>query len=299
MVRALMRTESPAEPRLRYFTPWLLVLSAVWLAAYLAFFPHPLALAQKQWPLILVGVFGATIGNATAIGGGLAFIPVLMFVYHLDPLSSLKLAFLSQSVGMTSGATGWLRRGEVPLQLLRWTVPTLLAGALIGSSVIQANPRLVKEFFGPICLLAGIFTLATSRRSGGVRDLPAKANWPLAAIALVGGVITAWVAIGEGEIVAAFCMLAFGLEANRALGLGVVLLSINSIFLGALHGFYFGGVPWDYAIFTMLGCLWGGRLGPFLAQWLPGRRMKQVFAVVAIFDGLLIFLQALGLLGRH
>jgi len=53
----------------------------------------------------------------------------------------------------------------------------------------------------------------------------------LCLISLLGGLITGWVAIGEGEIIAAFCMLAYGLDANRAIGLGVVLLSINSILL--------------------------------------------------------------------
>jgi uncharacterized membrane protein YfcA len=106
------------------------------------------------------------------------------------------------------------------------------------------------------------------------------------------------VAIGEGEIIAAFCMLAYHLNANRALGLGVVLLSINSIFLALLHSFVFGGVPWDWAIFTMLGGLWGGRLGPFVAQWFSMRTAKKFFAVIAVLDGLLIFLQATGVLAR-
>ncbi|MGZ8947309.1 MAG: TSUP family transporter, partial [Methylococcaceae bacterium] len=98
-------------------------------------------------------------------------------------------------------------------------------------------------------------------------------------------------AIGEGEIIAAFCMLAYGLDANRAIGLGVVLLSINSILLAFIHSFYFGGVPWDLAAFTMLGVLWGGRLGPFLAQWISMHTTKKVFAFIALLDGLVIILQ--------
>jgi uncharacterized membrane protein YfcA len=135
-------------------------------------------------------------------------------------------------------------------------------------------------------------------RKGGLPDLPPKANFWVALASLVGGIITGWVAIGEGEIVAAFCMLAFHLNANRALGLGVVLLSINSIFLALLHAFVFGGVPWQWAIFTMLGVLWGGRLGPFVAQWFSMRTAKKFFAAIAVLDGCLIFLQAIGVLAR-
>ncbi len=290
---------TPAAPtRLRYFSPWLLVATAVWLAVYCLAFPTPGALAARNWPLVFVGLAGAIIGNVTAIGGGLVFVPVMIFVYALDPVSSLKLAFLSQAVGMTSGATGWLNRGEVPLRLLKWTVPALIVGALVSSFLIRPNPMLVKGLFGPITMIAGLLTLYTLNRPGGLQDIPVRANAAVAAVSFFGGLITGWVAIGEGEIVAAFCMLAYGLNANRALGLGVVLLSINSIFLAMLHALYFGGVPWDMAIFTMLGTLWGGRLGPFVAQWFSLRTAKKIFAVIAVLDGALIVLQATGMLAR-
>ena len=87
-------------------------------------------------------------------------------------------------------------------------------------------------------------------------------------------------------------MLAYGLNANRAIGLGVVLLSINSLLLAFIHSFHFGGVPWELAAFTMLGVLWGGRLGPFLAQWISIRTTKKAFAFIALLDGLVISLQA-------
>lgn len=281
---------------MRYFSPWLVVLTLVWLAVYCAVFPHPLELAARRWPLVFVAVAGALIGNITAIGGGLVFVPVMIFVYALNPVSSLKLAFASQAVGMTSGATGWLRRGEVPRRLLAWTVPPLLLGAMVSSFLIRPNPMLVKGLFGPITIAAGVLTLCTMNRKGGLADLPVRANWPVAGVSFLGGMITGWVAIGEGEIVAAFCMLAYGLHANRALGLGVVLLAINSIFLAGLHALVFKGVPWDMAMFTMLGCLWGGRLGPFFAQWFSLRTAKKIFAVVAVLDGVLIVLQATGVL---
>ena len=275
-----------------YFTPWLFVFTLVWLVAYRLVFPDPMGLAANNWPLIIVGVFGAFIGNVTAIGGGIVFIPVLMFVYNVDPVSALKLAFVTQAVGMTSGASGWLRRGEVPLALLKWTVPALIVGAAISTFLIHPQPMLVKGLFGPIAFIAGLLTLITLDRKGGRMELPANALVPVMLISLVGGMITGWVAIGEGEIIAAFCMLAYGLNANRAIGLGVVLLSINSLLLAVIHSFYFGGVPWELAAFTMLGVLWGGRLGPFLAQWISMRTTKKVFAVIALLDGLVVTLQA-------
>jgi len=72
----------------------------------------------------------------------------------------------------------------------------------------------------------------------------------------------------------------------------VVLLSLNSLLLAFIHTFYYGGVPLELAAFTMLGVLWGGRLGPFLAQWISPRSTKKGFAFIALLDGLIITLQA-------
>jgi uncharacterized protein len=285
--------------RFRYFTPWLLILTALWLGILLTCFRDPATLLARNWPLILVGLTGAVLGNFTSIGGGLVFIPVLMLGYHLNPVSALKLAFVAQSVGMTSGAIGWYRRGAVPGRLLAWTVPGLVIGSVISSFFIRASPMLVKGLFGPICLAAGILILVTDNKKGGLIELPRSGNWPLALISTLGGLVTGWVAIGEGEIVAAFCMLIYGLETNRAIGLGVVLLSMNSILLAGFHCLFFGGIPWEMAIFVMLGVLWGGRLGPFLAQWCPAKSLKRIFAVVAILDGALVFLSAAGILRSH
>jgi uncharacterized protein len=289
---AFLKEVMPGQPSFRYFSPWLLLLSFVWLVFYCGYFNDPLILAQKKWPLVLVGVAGALIGNITAIGGGIVFIPVMVFVYHLDPVQALKLAFVTQAVGMSSGATGWLRRGEVPLSLLKWTVPSLIMGSLIASFLFHPQPMLVKGLFGPVAFLTGLLTLITLNRTGQLFDLPANANWPVCLIALLGGMITGWVAIGEGEIIAAFCMLMYGLNPNRAIGLGVVLLAINSLLLALLHAFYFGGVPWDLAAFTMLGVLWGGRLGPFLGQRIHLKTIKKTFAYIALLDGLIVTMQA-------
>jgi len=112
-------------------------------------------------------------------------------------------------------------------------------------------------------------------------------------VSLIGGMITGWVAIGEGEIIAAFCMLRYGVNANLAIGLGVVLLSLNSILLAALHIGFFGGIPWEMAAFTMLGVLWGGRLGPYMTQMVSIRATKKIFSYIALLDGLVVTLQVL------
>jgi uncharacterized protein len=283
-----------AVPPVRYFGWWLPAMLAAWAGLAAFVLPDPLAAAQANWPLVLVGVAGSLLGNATAVGGGLVFVPVMILVLHLHPVQALQVALVGQCFGMTSGAFGWLARRAVPMSALAVSVPALLVGSTFSTLVVRPNAMLVKGLFGPVSVLIGLLVLYLLDRHPHTHDdIPRRAFLPLAVVATVGGVITGWIAIGEGEIVAAFLMLGYGLAANRGIGLGTVLLSINSIYLASLHAAFIGGIPWEIAMFVGLGCLFGGRLGPFLAQWVRPRRLKVGFAVVAIADGLLMIWQSL------
>jgi uncharacterized protein len=112
-------------------------------------------------------------------------------------------------------------------------------------------------------------TLVLSRRSKTgkrAKDVSAEARWPLFFTAILAGLITGWIAIGEGELVAALLMLAYGVDVASSIGLGVVLLAVNSIYLTFIHQFYVAGIPWEYVAFTGLGAVFGARLAPWLSR---------------------------------
>ncbi|MCB1051868.1 MAG: sulfite exporter TauE/SafE family protein [Acidobacteria bacterium] len=279
------------RPKLRFWSPWLAVFVVGWLVCFFALNADPLGLVRAYWPLIFVGILGGTLGNATAVGGGLVFIPTLMFFYRMEPLRSLQLALASQSFGMTSGAIGWLNRKSVALDALPYALPGLFLGSLCSTLIWRPNAFLIKGLFGPISIAVGLITLFLLNRLGSSDRVPRRALPGLVLVSFLGGLVTGWVAIGEGELVAAFLVLGYGLKPERGIGLGTLLLSANSIFLTLLHQFFVGGIPWSMAAFTILGCVFGGRMGPFITQWMGPKRLKTLFAVIAIGDGLLFVIQ--------
>jgi uncharacterized membrane protein YfcA len=285
------------ERHFRYWSWWLLLFLIVWTAAYFGFASDPVELFKRNWLFIPVGFCGAVLGNISAVGGGIVFIPVIMFLFHLPPVTALKIALASQSWGMTSGAIGWIQKRVVPLRALKLTIPGLLIGSTVSSLVIHPSALLVKSLFGPFSILLGILTLVLSRRAvrpeTAVGEIPANAAVPLFLTAFVGGLITGWIAIGEGEVIAALLMLVYRVNAATCIGLGVVLLSINSIFLTLIHWFLLGGIPWHIAAFTGLGCVFGARLAPYLSRRSNPMVLKTIFAIIAICDGTLFIVQYL------
>ncbi len=280
--------------KLRYASPWLLVFVAAWAATLGLGFAEPVQLVAQHWPLVIVGFFGALVGNATAVGGGLVFIPVMMLIYQFDPVDALKLAIVAQSFGMTSGAIGWLQGGQIPRGLLTRLVPLLLIGCVLGTVIVSPTAVLVKGVFGPVSIGIGVLTLLVRGRSGERSSLAAEAaRWPLWLAALSGGLLTGWVAIGAGEFVGACLMLVYGMQARAAIGVGVVALSVCSLFLLGLHALVLGNIPWDLGMFVGLGCVFGARLGPYVALSVQPRTLKLGFAAVAIGDGTLVLIQFL------
>jgi uncharacterized protein len=285
---------SRIERDFRYWSWWLLLFAALWVAVYVSLAPDPIALFRKNWIFIPLGFCGAILGNISAVGGGIVFIPAIIFLFQLPAVTALKIALASQSWGMTSGAVGWMQKRVVPLRALKLTVPGLLLGSTVSSLVIHPSALLVKLLFGPVSILLGVLTIVLSKRAAKANAsavIPANAALPLVVIAFIGGLITGWIAIGEGELVAALLMLFYGVNVAACIGLGVVLLSINSIFLTLLHQFFLGGIPWEIAAFTGLGCVFGARLAPYLSRRSNPIVLKTIFAIIAICDGILFIVQ--------
>jgi uncharacterized membrane protein YfcA len=284
------------ELHFQYWSWWLLLFTLVWTASYVTLAPDPVALFEKNWIFIPVGFCGALLGNISAVGGGIVFIPVMIFLFKLPPVTALKIALASQCFGMTSGAIGWIQKRVIPFRALKLTVPGLLLGSAVGSLVIHPSALLVKLLFGPVSIILGILTIVLSKKqsqTGAQLIIPANAAFPLVMISIIGGLITGWIAIGEGELVAALLMLAYGVNVATCIGLGVLLLSINSLFLTLIHSLYLGGIPWRIAAFTGFGCVFGARLAPFLSRRSNPLVLKTIFASIAIADGILFIVQYL------
>lgn len=288
------RSPLPRAAQVSYWSWWLVAFPLAWAALYFTVAQQPIELLKSNSFFILVGFGAAFLGNISAIGGGIIFIPVMIFICHVPPVDALKIALASQCFGMTSGAIGWLQQKVVPVRALWMTVPGLLIGSSISSLWIHPNALLVKGLFGPVSILLGVLTIISFMRQPRQErsDIPSEAWLPVFLIATLGGLITGWVAIGEGELVAALLMLRYGLSARASIGLGVLLLAVDSFYLTGINSLT-GTIPWNIAAFTGLGCVFGARLAPIVGQYVNQSMLKVAFAAIAIGDGALFMYQFL------
>ena len=242
--------------------PWLLIFVAAWGAAYFLFMPHPMVAMRHNWAFSGVGFCGTVVGNVSAIGGGIVFIPVMIFAFGMPPVTVMKIAIASQAFGMTSGAMGWMQKRVVPPRALKVVVPGLLVGSTLSSLVIHPNAMLVKLLFGPVSIVLGVLTVVLARRRCATRAdrraiIPPRARAPIGADVAAGRPADRMDRDRRRRVGGRVAMLAYGVDVAACIGLGVVLLSINSIYLAVIHQFFLGGIPWDVAAFTAFGCVFG------------------------------------------
>ena len=255
--------------------------------------------------IVPVAFVAAVIANATAIGGGFLFIPLFIFGYGISPVAALKLSIATQAFGMTSGAVGWSKK-FIDGQALLIGGGASLFGMAAGSYVWVIPSEIIKPVFGLLSIAIFVAIMLEIRYGGASTrqgiDGPLDGRIVgLILLSFVGGLVTAWVAIGVGEIVALYLLFVYRVRIDTSIGTGVAVLALDSI-LGLLIHSDLGGVPWSLLAFTVPGVLLGGFTGARLGRYLEkrpaqvdcsvsaqsGSSLKWLFSMVILIDGVSI-----------
>lgn len=280
----------------------------VWLAVVVLAFDDPASMLAQHGLVVPLAFLGAVIANATAVGGGIVFMPLFIFGYGIAALPALKLALASQAFGMTSGALGWSPRFIIRRALLLGGTAAGV-GTFLGTYVWVPENVDIKLVFGwcSVCVGAALFAEMLLGKLGYATRMQQRGwMWDAAFVftCLGGGIINAWVSIGIGEVMALWLMLGHRIRVPHAIATGVATLSICSLLGLAFHA-HLGGIPWTLLAFTAPGCLLGGRygaqLGRLVEEYFDRRRqgrsgwlnthfspVKAFFATVVLADGTMI-----------
>lgn len=256
--------------------------------------------------LTLVAFFAASVANATAIGGGFLFMPLFIFVYQLAPPLALKLSIATQAFGMTSGALSWGRNYIDKHAFILASIASI-TGVWFATYLWIVPSSLIKPLFAIISLGVFFALIVEMRLKGASEHTAAKFSVNRVSVFFVlsafsGGLVTAWTAIGVGEVVALYLLFFYRLRLDKAIGTGVAVLAVSSI-AGFIFHTDLGGIPWDLLLFTVPGVILGGRYGVKVAKYLESTvsqsssdqllkksPLKLIFAVVILIDCIVILL---------
>lgn len=240
------------------------------------------------------------------VGGGLVLVAALAWLLPLrgvpaEAVMHVALATSLASIVLTglSSAHSHHRRGSVRWRSVRWLVPGLLLGGLLGSAVAVAlSGELLRYLVAGYCLVAAAqLEFGQPRTRADAAGDPA--GLPMAGAGVGIGAVSAVVGIGGGSMTVPL-LVWLGVSPVRAVGTssacGVAIglaSAAGYATLGAAEGLPAGSVGYVYlpaAAGIAVASVLVAPLGTRLAHAISGASLKRVFALFLLLVGISLLL---------
>ncbi|MEM0909658.1 MAG: sulfite exporter TauE/SafE family protein [Pseudomonadota bacterium] len=271
---------------------WIFVLTAQ---------PEPILLLRDYIAFTFLGVLGAVFANATGAGGGVVFVPFFNQL-ALSNTTIVATSFAIQCCGMTAGALTWWRHyRKMHTRDLDWQGTGIGLGVAVPLSIIGILTAqfLISDYtdnaLSSLPLYFGIFSILLSlaiygsiplmKRNVSLSHLTSVDLLLLAVIAFAGGIVTAWLSVGVGELVAVYLILR-GFNTTFAIAVAVILSAFTVWGAIPYHLFVSNAVYWQIVIFAGAGAIIGGMIAKYVVLYFSPVRLKVFFATWVLIMGL-------------
>ncbi len=270
------------------FVLWALALSSV---------PDVASVISDYFSFFFLGVMGAVFANSTGAGGGVVFIPMFNEL-GFSELQAVATSFAIQCFGMTAGAIAWTRFYKKETQHeSEWapfkTVVLLssiaaIAGIWSAYGFGISAPSSLHHVFSIFSICLGIAILFSVYALKHDKSPVALAWFDILALFLIsyfGGVITAWLSVGVGELVAIYLILR-RFDVTMAVASAVLVSAFTVWSALPQHLLIEPNIYWQVLLFAGPGAVVGGFVARYLVAMLSARRLKVFFALWVLIVGM-------------
>lgn len=248
---------------------------------------------------LAAGAVAGTIAGLFGVGGGIVVVPVLALTFGLLGFSPAVLMQLAVGTSLATIVVTSLSaiRSHQRLANIRWPLvlaltPGLIVGVWLGANLLArlSGPAL-QLGFGLFAITAAVLML-TDIRSNPDRLVPGRAVLVLAGSVI--GMVSALFGIGGGTMTVPYlhgCNVAMrqAVGTSSACGLPIALFgALSAMYVGQgkdLPEGSIGFVYWPAFLGIVLTSTLFAHVGASLASRMPGKRLKQAFALFLILVG--------------
>ena len=263
-----------------------------------------------QLDLTLAGFVGGFVVGLTGMGGGALMTPMLVLLFHIDPLAAVSSDLVVSLVMKPVGASVHMRRGTVRTQLVSWlmlgSVPAAFSGVLVLRALGDDAGNRLKLWLGIALLVAAGCIVVKARLQqlrraeeralvgvggGDLAEAPARPPLivrplPTLAIGAVGGLVVGMTSVGSGSLIIVALMLLYPRLTSAELVGTDLVQAIPLVGSAALGHLLFGQIKLDVTGSLLLGGIPGIWLGAHVSSRAPDRIVKPVLFVVLMATGL-------------
>ena len=246
--------------------------------------------------LAVLGALGGVLAGIVGVGGGIVFVPALVYVAGWDIKEAVAASFV---IIVFSSLSGTIRsaRSEDPAD---WRAAALFASTVAPASLIGvyvssvSPPSVVRVAFAGV-LLALAYPTA---RGSGVPSESGGKKIPVPLVLLAGvfiGALSGLVGVGGGVVMVPLMVLGLGLTTKQASSTSLAVILFTGVV--ASIGYTVAGFA-DFLSLAPLvvGSVVGAWLGVRLREWLAERVLRTGFAIFMVLVALHILSEAAGIL---
>ncbi|WP_027964337.1 sulfite exporter TauE/SafE family protein [Halalkalibacillus halophilus] len=269
--------------------------------------------------LFLVGVLSAMIGSVAGLGGGVIFVPVLLFLAQFSdgfswvtPQNIVAISVLLMVFTGLSATLTFLKRKRVDVHSASLFLIGSIPGALVGVYINgYVDMDFFQLYFGLLMLLvASMFFIKKKllykleHKPKEVRRFHIERTFDLSghettysyslitgiSIAFFVGMMSGLFGVGGGSLMVPAMILLFGFPAHIAAPTSMFMIFFSSLVSSTAH-IAAGHVLWAYALVSIPGAWLGGYIGAHINQRLNSTVIEWILRIIMIVIGIRLISQ--------
>lgn len=246
-----------------------------------------------------LGLIGAIFANLSGAGGGVVFIPVFAQL-GLSESQAVSTSFAIQSFGMTAGALTWCcyywfqhRNNPKWQSFIAISVVTGCSSAVglwADQVLVISVPTSLMHVFSWFSIILGLSLLSQiyllRSRVNSHNRLIYIDYFSLICIGLVGGLITAWLSVGVGELLVLYLIFR-GFCVTMSIACAVLVTAMTIWSAAPIHLSSSSDAVWDIASFAGPAAIIGGILAKTIATYINTKTLKTVLGLWILVMGII------------
>lgn len=252
---------------------------------------------------VIVGVLAGAIGSLVGIGGGLFFVPALLYFVNLyepgsmTPQEASATSLLVIVITALSSTLAYLKQKKVDTASGWLFFAGSAPGAVVG---VYINKLLPADTF---YLLFGLFQLAmfvlinvrdklkprtigwdvkrTFVDPDGVEHEYGYKRWVAFCVSFFVGLISSLFGVGGGLLMVPIMLVFFRFPAHVASATSMFVIFLSAI-VGSTTNLVYGNIEWLYVLLLAPGAWAGGQLGALLAKRLKGKTLVFILRLLIL-----------------
>lgn len=266
---------------------------------------------------LLIGFLSAFVGSLVGLGGGIVFVPAMLFLFGYsdafswaNPQAIVGISLITMVFTGLSSTLAYLKLKRVDLKTGTIFLIGSLPGSVVGSWI---NTRLETDgfslYFGILMIIVFLMLLIDRDKLKKDKKLEISnrthtfeidgetyqynINYvPAFILSFVVGALSGLFGIGGGTISVPAMILFFGMPVQIAIGTSMYMIFFISLISSSTH-IFLGHIVWKYVIFFVIGSYIGGTVGARTSKLFKGNTLEWILKAVILIAAVRLVIEGL------